>query len=66
MKNVNIGDTVYYKLRPDDIRTGRVTLYAPNVNGKEMYKISRCEFWFTKEQLYESEEELLKADRRKD
>lgn len=63
MKVVNIGDIVYYKLRPDDIRFGKVVLYAPNVNGKEMYKVSKCEFWFTKEQLYESEEELLKANK---
>lgn len=60
MKNVNIGDTIWYKIKSDDIRTGKVALRAPNVNGKEMFKPNNSDFWFTKEQLFETYEEASK------
>ena len=50
-KKFEIGEVVWYKIKPDDIRKGQIRNYAPNVDGLEYYLLSGSEFWFKPEQL---------------
>lgn len=47
------GEEVWYKIKSDDIRKGKIKNYAGNVNGngQEYYAITGTDFWFKPEQI---------------
>lgn len=60
-KKFQIGETVWFRIKSDDIRKGKIRNYAGNVNGvgQEYYLISGSDFWFKPEQISYEEKDLL-------
>ena len=55
-----VGDEVWYKIKSDDIRKGKIRAYAGNVNGngQEYYLLTGSDFWFKPEQIAYEEKDL--------